>query len=364
MKKFAAFLIIAMVLSMSTALVLNVFSSEEPFFKELSFEKIEDSLSENIPFREEFSGLMDSIRYFSGVRHFENIYIGSEGSLLLDIEKPTSRVFSSAKNYVLGFSEKNQIRPYFMLIPSSSVILQQEIDNFSGKDIYNQRNMINNMYSEFGGMVRTTDIYQTLYDHRNEYIFYHTENMPTSLGGYYIYGELCNRLGIEQNKMDSFSASYSAHGFYGNLATDFLKQYSASDFVSLYEHEKNKNVILEHRGNNGSIKISKGLFIFNANTFEDKTDMIFGGISPVMDITSAESIGERNSILIFGDESAKSWLPFLVTNFEKITFVELNLAEESLLSKISISDYDQVLFAYTTSSFVSGIDFEKLEFLG
>ena len=363
MKKFAAFLIIAMVLSVSTAVLINISSSEGLSYGENFLDKIENSLSENIPFREKLSGLMDTVRYSSGVRHFDNIYIGSEGSLLLDIEKPTSRTFSAAKNYVLAFAEKNQIKPYFMLIPTASAILQQELDSFAGKDIYNQRNMINNMYSEFGGKVRTTDIYQTLYDHRGEYIYYHTENLPTSLGGYYIYGELCSRLGIEMAQMDSFSVVYAAHGFYGNLATDFLKQYSSPDFVSLYERNGGK-VILEHRGNDGSVKISESIFVYNENAFEDKTDMIFGGISPVMEITSAESLGERNSILIFGDESAKSWLPFLTSNFGKITFVELDLADENLLSEISAADYDEILFAYSTYSFVEGINFEKLEFVG
>lgn len=363
MKKFAAFIIITMVLSMSTAALLNVFFAESLPSGENFLDKIENSLSENIPFREKLSGLMDTVRYSSGVRHFDNIYIGNNGSLLLDIEKPTSRTFSAAKNYVLAFAEKNQIKPYFMLIPTASVILQQELDSFIGKDIYNQRNMINNMYSEFGGKVRTTDIYQTLYDHRSEYIYYHTENLPTSLGGYYIYGELCSRLGIEQTPMDTFSVAYAAHGFYGSLATDFLKQYSSSDFVSLYEYNGG-SVILERRENNGSIKISESLFVYNEETFEDKTDMVFGGISPVMEITSAESLGERSSILIFGDESAKSWLPFLSSNFGKITFVELDLADEKLLSKISAADYDEILFAYGASTFVEGIAFEKLEFIG
>jgi hypothetical protein len=352
-----------MVLSMSTAVLINVFKAESLPSGEDFIDRVENSLSENIPFREKLSGLMDTIHYSSGVRHFGNIYIGNGGSLLLDIQKPTSRTFSAAKNYVLAFAEKNQVKPYFMLIPTASAILQQELDTFAGKDIYNQRNMINNMYSEFGGKVRTTDIYQTLYDHRGEYIYYHTENLPTSLGGYYIYGELCSRLGIEQTPLDAFSIAYGAHGFYGSLATDFLKQYSSSDFVSLYEYN-GENVILERRENNGSIKISESLFVYSEEAFEDKTDMIFGGISPVMEITSAESLGERSSILIFGDESAKSWLPFLATNYGRITFVELNLAEEELLSEISVSDYDQVLFAYATSNFVSGIDFEKLEFIG
>ena len=363
MKKFAAFLIVAMVFGMSIALLSNVFSSEEFSFEKTDLENFEETVSENIPLREELSGLMDTVRYLSGVRHFDDIYIGSNGSLLLDIEKPTSRTFSAAKNYILGFAEKNQIKPYFMLIPTASAILQQELDSFSEKDIYNQRYMINNMYSEFEGGVRTTDIYQTLYDHRGEYIYYHTENLPTSLGGYYIYGELCSRLGIEQTGLDSFSVAYSAYGFYGSLATDFLKQYCSSDFVSLYEHTENKNIVFERFENNGVVLSSENLFVYNENLFEDKTDMIFGGNYPVMEITSAKSLGERNSILIFGDESAKSWLPFLVSNYGKITFVDLNLANENLLSKVSASDYDQVLFAYSTSTFVDGIAFEKLEFI-
>ena len=364
MKKFAAFLIVAMVFGMSIALLSNVFSSEEFSFEKTDLENFEETVSENIPLREELSGLMDTVRYLSGVRHFDDIYIGSNGSLLLDIEKPTSRTFSAAKNYILGFAEKNQIKPYFMLIPTASAILQQELDSFSEKDIYNQRYMINNMYSEFEGGVRTTDIYQTLYDHRGEYIYYHTENLPTSLGGYYIYGELCSRLGIEQKKMDSFSVVYTAHGFYGSLATDFLKSYASPDFISFYEHADGIKLILEHKRNDGFKRFSQSLFIYNEKNFSDKTDMIFGGISPVMEITLSESSGDQGSLLVFGDETVKSWLPFLVSNYGRITFVDLNSAEEQLLSQISVSDYDQVLFAYSTATFVSGIDFEKLEFVG
>ena len=97
MKKFAAFIIIAMMLSMSTAVLTNILSSESLPSGENFIDRIENSLSENVPFREKLSGLMDTVRYSSGVRHFDNIYIGNDGSLLLDIEKPTSRTFSAAK---------------------------------------------------------------------------------------------------------------------------------------------------------------------------------------------------------------------------------------------------------------------------
>ena len=365
MKKFASVIIIAMIFAMGFSTVFNILSAESLPSEGSFFENIEAAFSENLPFRKELSELMDGINYLSGVRHFGNIYIGSEGSLLQEIERPTSRNFSAAKNFILSFAERNQQKPYFMLVPTSIAILHQEIDNFALEDIFNQRNMINRMYSEFDGAVRTTDIFQTLYDHRSEYIYYHTENIPTSLGGYYIYGELCSRLGIEQHTMDEFAAAFVARGFYGNLASDFFKTYASSDFISLYEYVgENKNFVVERKFNDGTSRISENLFVRDENLFENKTDMIFGGMSPVMEITSAESLGERSSILIFGDESAKSWLPFLVSNYGRITFVDLDSASETLLSSVTATEYDQILFAYSTFVFSKGINFEKLEFIG
>ncbi len=363
MKKIFAFGIIAVILFMSIGLIYNL-SNADMSTEGNALENIEAAVSENIPFRDSLSGLMDSIRYFSGVRRFDGIYIGSEGSLLRDIEAPNGRTFSLAKNYILSFSDKNQIKPYFMLIPTASSVLQQEIDGFAADEMYNQRNMINNMYSMFEGKVRTTDIYQTLYDHRGEYIYYHTEDLPTSLGGYYIYTELCSRLGIEQMGLDTFSCAYAAHGFYGSLASDFFKPYCEPDFISLYEYIGQKqSITVEHYGSKGIIKVSDSIFVQNEN-FEDKTDMIFGGLSGKIEINHFEKGNEYSSILIFGDESAKSWLPFLIPNYKRLTFVNLNTCSKELLYSVKTEEYSQVLFAYSTANFVKGADFEKLEFVG
>ena len=88
--------------------------------------------------------------------------------------------------------------------------------------------------------------------------------------------------------------------------------------------------------------------------------MVFGGISPVMDIVSGEDGG---TLLVFGDETAKSWLPFLAVHYAKVTFVDLNSVSDSLLLNISVSDYGQALFAYSVGTFASGIDFDRLDSL-
>ncbi|MBR3935063.1 MAG: hypothetical protein IKJ57_00765 [Oscillospiraceae bacterium] len=364
MKKFSSLLILLMVLVTSVCVLANMISSDAFSGKVLNTENFEKAISENLPFRDSLSDLMGRIQYISGVRHFGNTYIGSEGSLLRDIEVPTSRTFSAAKSYITGYAEKNQIKPYFMLVPTAAVILQQETDDYAREEIYNQRNMINNMYSQFEGKLRTTDVYQTLFDHRNEYIYYHTEDIPTSLGGYYIYSELCNRLDLPQNSMESFSAAYLAHGFYGRLADDFFRPYSASDFITLYEYTgEDCSFHIKHIYDDKT-RSSDSLFIYDESAMENKVDMILGEHSPVTEITRTESSSITGSILIFGEQSAKSWLPFLATNYHGITFVDLDIATPELLSNIHTNEYDHVLFAYSTGAFSSGINFANLEYIG
>lgn len=361
MKKAASFAIIFMILAVSFSVTANIISAKDFSFESKDFESV---VSENIPFRDSVSDLMGRIRYFSGVRHFGNIYIGSSGSLLKDIEEPTSRIFSAAKSYITGYAEKNQIKPYFMLVPTAAAVLQQEIDDYSAEEIYNQRNMINRMYSEFEGKVRTTDVYQTMFDHRSEYIYYHTEDSPTALGGYYIYSELCDRLDIPMNTMYAFSAAYPAHGFYGSLADDFFRPYASSDFVTLYEYTGEKCVFNVKHIYEDKTDFSESLFIYDESAVENKTDMILGKHSPIIEITRSEGSSTNGSILIFGDSTAESWLPFLASNYLKVTFVDLDFASQKMLEGIATAEYDHVLFAYSTANFSSGINFANLEYIG
>lgn len=364
MKKFASLMIMLMVLSVSFSVLINIFSSDE-FPSEGSFiENFEEAVSKNLPFRESISDIMDRIHYFSGMRHFGDIYIGSEGSLLKDIEEPTSRTYSAAKSYISGYAEKHQIKPYFMLVPTASAILQQEIDDYASEEIYNQRTLIGQMYSLFEGKARTTDVYQTLFDHRNEYIYYHTEDMPTSLGGYYIYSELCDRLSIKQNTLESFSAAYVAHDFYGSLADEFFRPYASPDFITLYEYTGEKCYFTVRHIYEDKATSSESLYVYDENSVENKLDMILGKHSPITEIARSKGDSTLNSILIFGDKSAKSWLGLLATNYTRITFVDLNEVSAAMLYGISTDNYTHVLFAYSTEAFTSGIDFSKLEYVG
>lgn len=362
MKKIAAFLIIAMLLSVAAAAATGI-NLDAVFESDLGFTGgLEEQIAENIPFKDELSALMTGIRYASGVRYFDGTYIGNDGSLIRDIESPSSRTVALTKNYVLSFAEEHHCGTYFMLIPTAAVIRQQEIASYAAENIYNQRHLINEMYSEFYGTLSTVDVYQALFNRRSEYIYYHTEDLPTNLGGFYIYQELAARLNLRPKTLKEFSSAYAAHNFYGSLAEEKIKPYAASDFMSLYDYVgEQKSFTVTHFYNDGTEYTSEGLYSYDEEKFEDKTDMVFGGLSPVMEINSGDE--EGGTLLVFGDEAAKSWLSFLAVHYGKITFVDLNSASEGLLSEISVYDYDQALFAYSVGTFASGIDFGKLDSL-
>lgn len=359
MKKAAAMGVLVLVLTVTAAVLVGLFQTGFPE-NGTFLEKTETAVSENIPFREEIQTLMTKIRYRSGVRYFDGIYVGNGGVLLLDVEKPGSRVIATAKSRVLDFARQKPGETYFMLIPTAVVIGQDAIATYAADGLYNQRQFINSFYSEIYKTVGTVDVYQDLYNRRQDYIFYRTEDLPTSLGGYYLYEELSGRLGLRPRSLSDFSAAYVDHDFYGSLATKALAPYAKPDFLTLYEEApEHRRYTITHWNDDGTKTETEGLYRPFGEDLPDKTDRILGGLSPVTEIVAEGE--EESSLLVFCDETAKSWLPFLAGHYGKITAVDLDRATEEQLSAITLDDYSKVLFAYGFRSFSEGVDFSRLE---
>ena len=359
MKKTASLILFACILVVTLSAVIGLFSFSWEKEKSLT-ENLEAAVSESVPFREKISALLIRVRYLSGVRDFDGVYIGSDGSLLREVEKPTSRVVSVAKNGVSHFAAKKPGDTYFMLIPTSIVIRQQSVASYAADGLYNQRHFINSLYAELDDSVSTVDVYQSLFSRRLEYIYYYTEDLPTSLGGYYIYEELASRMGFKAKPASAFSTAYVAHGFTGSLAAEAFLDYAKPDFLTLYEDVSEKrSVTVTHTNPNGEKTEQKGLYLYDPAVVSDKTDLILGGLSAVTTICSDGN--DDRSLLVFCDETAKSWLPFMAGHYGTIVAVDLNKASDEQLLAISAGDFSQVLFVYGFRSFSEGVDFSRLE---
>lgn len=362
MKKIASAAIIFMVAAVSLCIIFNM-NYKEFDFSDGFVKQIEKSVANAVPMKEKLSEFMTRIRFVSGVRYLDDTYIGNDGSLLQDVQKPNSRTVSTARNYILSFAENNDCETYFMLIPTSSVIKQQEITAFASENLFNQHHLINEMYSELYGRLNTIEVYQSLFSHRGEYIYYHTESFPTGLGGYYIYREVVGRMNLKAKTLGEFSAAYAAHNFYGSLASEKLRPYASPDFISLYEYSGQKISYTANYYSGGEmIESRNGLFIYDESEVDDKTEMILGKLSPLCEIES--DIEERNSLLVFTDSTVKSWIPFMAPHCNRIMIADLDELTNEDIALIDVKEYDKVLFAYGVDSFTSGIDFNRIGDIG
>lgn len=360
LKKGSAVAIILLFAFLSAAVIVRAVSLGTIPEEGSITERAETAVGEVIPGRRTLSNIWNSLRYMTGARTFDGKYIGSDGSILSDIEKPSARVTAESMASISAYAGSHR-NSYLCLIPTSANILQQEADSYVAEEIFlNQRELISEYYSALSKDIGTVDVYQSLFNHRNEYIFYHTEKGPTALGGYYIYGELCRKMGISALSIDSFTAAFRGYGFYGSLAEGGISEYAASDFVSLYIGENNKRFAVTHLYNDGTSETASGLFLTDDEP-SDMTDMILGGLSPITVISSDR---EGESLLVFCDGSGKSWLPFMANHYSVITVIDLSQAREEMIEGISAADYDVTLFAYGVDSLTEGIPFEKLWFIG
>lgn len=319
-------------------------------------ESAEAALSENVPFREELIELMTKIRYASGVRTFGDITVGDDGSLLRDMAEPAESGYKAACTCIGKFAEQSRAEDYLVLIPTSAVILQQEISEYTAVGFFNQRHYINDVYEYSYSFARTVDVYQSLFNHRDEYIYYHTEELPTGLGGYYIYKSIAERMGLEPKELGDFSVAYVRQNFYGSLAFSAIKSYAKPDFISLYEYTgyKTKKTVT-HYNADGSADYLSGIYSYADH--ENATDAFFGGLSAVTEISSGAENGK--AILVFCDETAKSWVPFMTLHYENVILADVSSVTAEQLEQLTEGDYDKIIFAYSTATFAD-TDFSKL----
>ncbi len=135
---------------------------------------------------------------------------------------------SSANDYITTVANAAKAMPagtnfYEMIIPTSiDITLSEQYIEEHQLNSSNQKKAIDYMYSSINAMnpaVKTVDLFTTLKQHNNEYIYFRTDHHWTQLGAYYAYVEFCKAKGITPMAQTDFdTASYP--GFLGSFYND------------------------------------------------------------------------------------------------------------------------------------------------
>ncbi len=314
-----------------------------------SLQQVDQMVAEQFPASKSLKLMQVALRYFGGNKQQNGVFICKD-SLMLDVKPTDLKIANTNMQEMKRFVRKFECPSYLMLIPTASAIQQYKVPSYA--EIYDQKAFIDEAYRRMSGLINSIDVYPTLFSHQDEYIYYRTDNAITGLGGYYVYTAASKKLGnLRVRGLEEFDVEHIDYDYYGDLYDRSPYRMINPDKVSAYVFSKyRRNYIVTHYDENGPRRYYT-LYPDWKQKLGTTMDMLLGGMSPIIDISVTNS-QQGSSLLIFGDRSVQSYLPFLLINYGRVTIVDTSSVTPQQLEDIFVEDYNQVLFAYSVDRFV------------
>ncbi|MCL2857136.1 MAG: DHHW family protein [Oscillospiraceae bacterium] len=322
-------------------------------------EVVESHIAQSFPGRDALTGWSLAIRVLGGQREYNQIFISGD-ELIPVLDPPLDYQVSENTGAILEFASQSRARVYTMIIPTVSAIRQQSLPSFFlGQSVFNQRQFIDQVYAEMlGGGVSTVDAYSALLEHREQYIFYRTENNLTSLGGFHLYHALGGHLdGMARPSLQRYDIEHVMYGFFGDLYLRSPFQNARGDILSIFRYRRTpprEYIVTIHRG--GQTRTYHTLFPLHKLDLEGREMDIFMGGLGAKTVITASSLPFSSNLLVIGDHTALAFVPFLANHYRTVTLLDLSQVGEEEIYAVALDIgrdfYNQILIAYSIETYM------------
>lgn len=235
-----------------------------------------------------------------------------------------------------------QANVYAMMIPNNSGILLSESKQkeIGGSD---QQAAIDYYYKSMSSKVKQVPIFDTLYAHKDENIFFATDHHWTALGAYYGYEQFTKVKGIKAHSLDEYE-KMSFPNFIGSY-------YSSTQAKELKENPEvvdayipltvNRMSITEKSGNQLNWPIVNDVSDYNSG---NKYSCFIGGDNPYSVIDNP-TITDGSTCLVIKESFGNAFVPFLVDHYQKIIVVDYRYYSNNLIQLAKDNKVTDVIFA-------------------
>lgn len=243
---------------------------------------------------------------------------------------------------------------YVMPIPlGSGVWLPEEYkDKVSVGD---QGAAIDAVLGHMGDNVKTIDIFGSLYEHREEYLYFRTDHHWTQLAAYYAYRDYCASKGITPYELDHFKHK-AYDGFVGSFYFSYYKNYgsavdifqSAPDVVYTYAPVSDAKMTVTDKDSgskytwpiiNDVTKYGKGV----------KYSCFIAGDNPYT-IIENKDIKDGSSCLVIKESYGNAFVPWLVDHYQTVHVVDQRYWSGNVIQFAKDNNITDVIFANNLSA--------------
>lgn len=235
-------------------------------------------------------------------------------------------------------------RMYLLLAPGAAGVNPEGLPPFA--PVENQWDQLRQIRDYLNGSVREIPVYETLREHREEYLYYRTDHHWTTLGAWYAFLEADKVMELEGSSGTEMDAYPVTSRFEGTLASRSGYQVPP-DTISVFWPKETEQLVVtyvEEQKKSASLYASKKL------EGRDKYGVFLDGNHPVVKIrTMAES---GRTLLLLKDSYANCFVPFLTSSFREIVMVDPRYYYGNLTTLMEEHEFTDILFLYNLNTFL------------
>lgn len=305
----------------------------------------ESYTTDQFAFRDTWTSIKARCERFCGKQENKGIYYGENGHLLERFTAPETKYLEENVDFVHAMAEQAQVPVSLALIPGAVEIQKELLPNHAPSD--SQKAVIDLVYDRFEGLYggQTIDIYSSLVEHKDEYIFYRTDHHWTSLGAYYGFEAIADAWGLPCPPLSEYERETVSESFYGTTYSSSGFSWVAPDSMEIFVPEEAGTKITSFAGAEPE---EVPMYDRSRLSQKDKYSMFFGGNTPRLDIDTGRD-GEH--LLILRDSYCDSLTPFLLDSFSRISVLDMRYFKGSVAQFVNESGVDRILVIYSVENF-------------
>ena len=237
---------------------------------------------------------------------------------------------------------------YDIIVPTSIDIVMPD-NAKEGLNSSNQADAIRYMYSGFSPLVHSVNVYNTLRQHRSEYIYYRTDHHWTALGAFYAYEQYCRTRHVHPNALSDYTESVF-DDFLGSFYAETGKSPKlANNPDTIYAYAPKADTELTYYSKNGS---STSWYVIGDVTdwvSSAKYSTFIGGDHPYTYIRN-NSIETDNACLIVKESFGNVLVPFIVADYKEVHVIDYRYWSGNVMSFVKEHNINDVIFVNNISA--------------
>ena len=303
---------------------------------------IEGDVSNTNPDADEIFGKMHGTVLVIGKAGYETI--GYSDSSATDY----AQIITDLANALDGYS-----KVYSIPIPKSSGIQYDDAyQNVVHKT--NQGTTIDKLLGKMGDKVVKVDVFETMWEHRNEYLYFRTDHHWTQTGAYYAYTEFCKAKGITPKLMNEYK-QVVAHGYVGSYYN-----YSKQDGVAyapfkrypdtVYTYSPISNATMTITDRNG--KSYNWPIVSDLTGKKGTYNCFIGGDNPYS-IIKNKDVTDGSSCIVVKESFGNAFVPLLVDQYETVHIIDARYWKGDLVTFAKENNVQDVIMINNLSAIFS-----------